>query len=121
MMMLQYANTSYVCVSDVVRVVNLQGRLKERKKQTSELRFDFNIDSIGKSAIYIFCNNSVFQRERENNILILGRDDWSKNVQHVPIYYVIFMYYFCVVRLLTMLHTNIRACLFYFLSSIPQQ
>lgn len=96
MMMLQYANTSYVCVSDVVRVVNLQGRLKERKKQTSELRFDFNIDSIGKSAIHIFCNNSVFQREREreNITLILGRDDWSKNVQHVPIYYVIFMYCF---------------------------
>ncbi|XP_063848332.1 mitogen-activated protein kinase kinase kinase kinase 3-like isoform X3 [Scylla paramamosain] len=35
-----------VCYENVVRVVNLQGRLKERKKQTSELTFDFTIDSI---------------------------------------------------------------------------
>lgn len=35
-----------VCYENVVRVVNLQGRIKERKKQTSELRFDFNVDSI---------------------------------------------------------------------------
>ncbi|XP_050713366.1 mitogen-activated protein kinase kinase kinase kinase 3-like [Eriocheir sinensis] len=35
-----------VCYENIVRVVNLQGRLKERKKQTSELTFDFNIDSI---------------------------------------------------------------------------
>ncbi|XP_066987136.1 mitogen-activated protein kinase kinase kinase kinase 5 isoform X11 [Macrobrachium rosenbergii] len=35
-----------VCFGNLVRVVNLQGRIKERKKQTSELKFDFNIDSI---------------------------------------------------------------------------
>ncbi|XP_069991897.1 mitogen-activated protein kinase kinase kinase kinase 3 isoform X3 [Penaeus vannamei] len=35
-----------VCFENVVRVVNLQGKIKERKKQTSELKFDFNIDSI---------------------------------------------------------------------------
>ncbi|XP_047735860.1 mitogen-activated protein kinase kinase kinase kinase 3-like [Hyalella azteca] len=35
-----------VCYDDVVRVVDLKGRLKERKRQTSELVFDFNIDSI---------------------------------------------------------------------------
>ncbi|XP_069948591.1 mitogen-activated protein kinase kinase kinase kinase 3 isoform X7 [Cherax quadricarinatus] len=35
-----------VCYENVVRVVNLQGKIKERKKQTSELQFDFNIDSI---------------------------------------------------------------------------
>ncbi|XP_042226305.1 mitogen-activated protein kinase kinase kinase kinase 5-like isoform X10 [Homarus americanus] len=35
-----------VCYENVVRVVNLQGRIKERKKQTSELKFDFTIDSI---------------------------------------------------------------------------
>lgn len=43
----------YLCFTDVVRVVNLQGKLKERKKQTSELKFDFNIDSIGKLNICI--------------------------------------------------------------------
>nr|XP_045591857.1 mitogen-activated protein kinase kinase kinase kinase 5-like isoform X6 [Procambarus clarkii] len=35
-----------VCYENVVRVVNLQGKIKERKKQTSELQFDFTIDSI---------------------------------------------------------------------------
>ncbi|KAF2361519.1 Citron (CNH) domain [Trinorchestia longiramus] len=35
-----------ICYDDVVRVVDLKGRLKERKRQTSELVFDFNIDSI---------------------------------------------------------------------------
>ncbi|XP_076034008.1 MAP4K3-like protein hppy isoform X3 [Oratosquilla oratoria] len=35
-----------VCYDNIVRVVNLQGKTKERKRQTSELKFDFNIDSI---------------------------------------------------------------------------
>ena len=43
-------NFSFV---DIVRVVNLQGRIKERKKQTSELKFDFSIDSIGKQSFGI--------------------------------------------------------------------
>ena len=39
---------SWFHMADVVRVVDLKGKLKERKRQTSELVFDFNIDSIGK-------------------------------------------------------------------------
>ncbi|CAL4059903.1 unnamed protein product, partial [Meganyctiphanes norvegica] len=35
-----------VCYANKVRVVNLQGKIKERKRQTSELTFDFNIDSV---------------------------------------------------------------------------
>ena len=34
--------------SDVVKVVNLQGKLKSNKKQASELFFDFPINNIGK-------------------------------------------------------------------------
>ena len=33
--------------SDVVKVVNLQGKLKSNKKQASELFFDFPINNIG--------------------------------------------------------------------------
>ena len=33
---------------DVVKVVNLQGKLKSNKKQASELFFDFPINNIGK-------------------------------------------------------------------------
>ena len=34
--------------SDVVKVVNLQGKLKSNKKQASELFFDFPINNIGR-------------------------------------------------------------------------
>ena len=34
--------------SDVVKVVNLQGKLKSSKRQASELHFDFTITAIGK-------------------------------------------------------------------------
>ena len=37
------------CFSDILKVVNLQGKLKNSKRQTSELHFDFSINSIGKS------------------------------------------------------------------------
>lgn len=37
-----------VCYDNVVKVVTPQGRLKVSKKQLSELRFDFKIDSICK-------------------------------------------------------------------------
>lgn len=35
-----------VCYDNVVRVVTPQGKLKMNKRQVSELRFDFKIDSI---------------------------------------------------------------------------
>lgn len=46
----------YVCIikknqilfSDLVRVVNVQGKLKSSKKQPAELVFDYKIESIGK-------------------------------------------------------------------------
>ena len=34
--------------SDVVKVVNLQGKLKSNKKQAAELFFDFPINNIGR-------------------------------------------------------------------------
>ena len=34
--------------ADVVKVVNLQGKLKSSKRQASELHFDFSIHNIGK-------------------------------------------------------------------------
>ena len=34
--------------SDVVKVVNLQGKLKSSKRQSSELHFDFTISYIGE-------------------------------------------------------------------------
>lgn len=39
-------------LSDIVRVVDLQGRIKERRKITSELNFDFIIDSVGKFVFF---------------------------------------------------------------------
>lgn len=33
---------------DYVRLVNLQGKLKSSRKQPAELKFDYNITSIGK-------------------------------------------------------------------------
>lgn len=37
-----------VCYDNVVRVVTPQGKLKMNKRQVSELRFDFRIDSISR-------------------------------------------------------------------------
>lgn len=37
-----------VCYDNIVRIVTPQGKLKINKKQVSELRFDFRIDSICK-------------------------------------------------------------------------
>ena len=42
----QYDN--FFQFSDVVKVVNLQGKLKSSKRQASELHFDFTITAIGK-------------------------------------------------------------------------
>ena len=38
----------HLFVADVVKVVNLQGKLKSSKRQASELFFDFSINSIGE-------------------------------------------------------------------------
>lgn len=37
-----------LCVPDFVRVVNLRGKLKSSRKQSSELHFDFKVESLGK-------------------------------------------------------------------------
>ena len=44
--------SSYALV-DVVKVVNLQGKLKSSKRQASELHFDFTISYIGKLLFHI--------------------------------------------------------------------
>ena len=38
----------FLSVSDVVKVVNIQGKLKSSKRQSSELHFDFTITAIGE-------------------------------------------------------------------------
>ena len=51
-------------LSDVVKVVNLQGKLKSSKRQSSELHFDFTISYIGEHQnsknMYIFIYNNMF-------------------------------------------------------------
>jgi hypothetical protein len=39
---------------DMVKVVNLQGKLKSSKRQASELHFDFSINCIGEELICLF-------------------------------------------------------------------
>lgn len=34
-------------LTDIVRIVTIQGKLKESRKQVSELQFDFPIEAIG--------------------------------------------------------------------------
>ena len=38
----------FASLSDVVKVVNIQGKLKSSKRQSSELHFDFTITAIGE-------------------------------------------------------------------------
>lgn len=38
----------FLSFKDLVKVVNLQGKLKSSRRQPAELVFDFKIDSIGK-------------------------------------------------------------------------
>ena len=40
-------------ISDVVKVVNLQGKMKSSKRQQSELHFDFTISYIGEECIVL--------------------------------------------------------------------
>ncbi len=42
-------------ISDVVKVVNLQGKLKSSKRQASELHFDFTITAIGMYCVTLQC------------------------------------------------------------------
>lgn len=39
---------NFCLLKDLVKVVNLQGKLKSSRRQPAELVFDFKIDSIGK-------------------------------------------------------------------------
>uniref|UniRef100_A0A669P3M0 non-specific serine/threonine protein kinase n=1 Tax=Phasianus colchicus TaxID=9054 RepID=A0A669P3M0_PHACC len=49
-------DTILVCLDCCIKIVNLQGRLKSSRKLSSELTFDFQIESIGKSgSVTSFC------------------------------------------------------------------
>lgn len=48
-----------VCYDNVVKIITPQGKLRVNKKQISELKFDFNISSIGKCFIFHLISNSV--------------------------------------------------------------
>jgi hypothetical protein len=56
-------------LTDVLKVVNLQGRLKTSKRQTSELHFDFSINSIG--AIFGGKMFDLFWRETLAKVLFI--------------------------------------------------
>ncbi|NXJ71386.1 M4K3 kinase, partial [Rostratula benghalensis] len=49
-------DTILVCLDCCIKIVNLQGRLKSSRKLSSELTFDFQIESIGKLD-FIFISN----------------------------------------------------------------
>lgn len=49
-----------VCYDNVVRVVTPQGKIKMNKKQVSELRFDFKIDSISTYCLFIISSFSKY-------------------------------------------------------------
>ncbi|NXE39285.1 M4K3 kinase, partial [Ptilorrhoa leucosticta] len=49
-------DTILVCLDCCIKIVNLQGRLKSSRKLSSELTFDFQIESIGKLAFIISCS-----------------------------------------------------------------
>jgi len=42
-----------ICCLGCIKIVNLQGRLKSSRKLSSELTFDFQIESIGKLDLII--------------------------------------------------------------------
>lgn len=48
-----------VCFDNVVKIVTPHGKLRENKKQLSELEFDFNIDSICEYTLNFFSVESV--------------------------------------------------------------
>ncbi|NWW64778.1 M4K3 kinase, partial [Ifrita kowaldi] len=49
-------DTILVCLDCCIKIVNLQGRLKSSRKLSSELTFDFQIESIGKLGFIISCS-----------------------------------------------------------------
>lgn len=44
-----------ICFSDVVKIVTPQGKVKNSRRQVSELMFDFKIESIGKERYLLIC------------------------------------------------------------------
>lgn len=63
-----------LCVPDFVRVVNLRGKLKSSRKQSSELHFDFKVESLGKLKFpkfdFKFFNvcHIMYHKRQENHI-----------------------------------------------------
>lgn len=63
-----------LCVPDFVRVVNLRGKLKSSRKQSSELHFDFKVESLGKFKFlkfdFKFLNvcHIMYHKRQENHI-----------------------------------------------------
>ena len=64
-------------LSDVVKVVNLQGKLKSSKRQASELHFDFTVSYIGKyyliSPRYAKLNNFIWSVCLTDSVLAFHR------------------------------------------------
>lgn len=47
-------NQFFFCFLDFVKVVNIKGKLKSSRKQSSELHFDFKVESLGMREIWSF-------------------------------------------------------------------
>lgn len=62
-------DTILVCYDNVLKVVNLQGKLKTSKRQTSELHFDFSINSIVclADSVLAFHKHGMQGRSFKNN------------------------------------------------------
>lgn len=62
-------DTILVCYDNVVKVVNLQGKLKSNKRQASELFFDFSINSIVclADSVLAFHKHGMQGRSFKNN------------------------------------------------------
>lgn len=55
-----------VCYDNVVKIITPHGKLRENKKQLSELEFDFNIDSICKLHVLIIASDYVVVKQLKN-------------------------------------------------------
>uniref|UniRef100_A0A8C8BJK3 Mitogen-activated protein kinase kinase kinase kinase n=1 Tax=Otus sunia TaxID=257818 RepID=A0A8C8BJK3_9STRI len=69
-------DTILVCLDCCIKIVNLQGRLKSSRKLSSELTFDFQIESIVclQDSVLAFWKHGMQGRSFRSNEVIISRD-----------------------------------------------
>ena len=60
-------------LSELVRVVNMNGRLKSSKRQAAQLNFDFRVESLGKKMV-MFNPQNDFQNIDSFQIIFLTKN-----------------------------------------------